>query len=302
MRFHPLASHRFEVGGEIWHAGVLSAEPNGRPERFAAVMRQGDNPQLYALKPLSYDGKMLTDVTLFSHPKQDAFRLDTLPTALCEHLADALEVAVRQEGKKVDPELPDAIRKGGNLKAEREAQPIVRQLTRGADYDLEAAHALRDSLRAELDTALDEGREQDARVVMERLAAVGKDIAAYETPGHLRGVTLNTLGPREEAQVQAVEKTTATALTREAVDEAIAHFEKEVLRAEQRGDAQASEEAVAKVHAYDAARQSLKKALEQETTGKSRRPGAPSSEAGGYMERILQERGKREDGVPPPPF
>lgn len=293
MQFYDLNPPRqFSVGEETWRAGVLSAVMHGSNQFFAVVRKEGTGLEQYVLKPTELEGVTVTNVELRAEPPRAGARLDTLPSAIREHLAIALEAAVKREGKTVDPELVSAVKEGRDLKAERESEPEFRRLTRNADHDLESAYILRDSLREEINTALDEGRDGDAKQAMEQLGAVKKDIAGYWNPHKPRPAVTQPLGEKEEAELRELEKMSVEDLTREAAGEALAHYSKEAAEAQNRGDTEAYEAALAKIEQYSEAPATPGEAAQDAPV---RRGVEKGHSDGGYGAQILDGRRVRAE-------
>lgn len=256
------AFDKFRQGNDVWLEGVLvneeSTRESGKPEYIAAVVRQSDQ-QVHILNVTGYaqDGQTVNEVELRSHPEQEGATLQNLPQEIRGHLASALETASARNGKKLDAELGKAIAEGRDLEAEREQEAEYTRMTRNVDHDLEAAYITRDALKEKALTALDEGRDGEAKEAMEQLGEVQQSIKDYWNPHKPRPMVSQPLSEDEELEVQLAEMTSDEELTQEAATLAIAEFGKQAADALSRGDVEAHDAAIAKVREYQNVHKSL---------------------------------------------
>lgn len=295
---------KFQHEGEVWLQGVLSGAGEEQTEEMACVLRAGENQQVYVLKAegLSEDGKTVTEVGLFMQPQQEGVTLQNLPAPLRENLAEALERVAGRAGQEVDASVLEAVREGRDLAQEQEAEAEFTRLTRNLDHDLEAAYINRDALKEKALTALDEGRDDEAKAAMEQLGEVQQSIKDYWNPNKPRPLVAQPLSEDEQMEVEIAELTTDEELSHEAAGMAIAHFGKEAADALSRGDVEAHDAAIEKVRAYQNVHQSLD-AQEEEAFAQAEKDAegteyaVEEEERGGHAARLREERSQpRSEG------
>lgn len=269
--------NKFQHDGREWAVGEYNNRKDGRNE-FGNAIHALDQSQSYGLVPTVEKGEV-TDVKLTSSPEVPGLTLESLAPELRNRFSAALAWSAKQAGVKVEPELLEAVKEGRNLKAERDSEAEFQRETRRADFDLEAAYLTRDALKAETLTALDEGRDADAKAAMERLGAVKQDIKGYWNPNKPRPLVEQPLSENEKLEVQLNEMTTAEELQQEAAGLAIAEFGKQAAEALSRGDVDAHDAAIEKVRHYTDLHKTAKKTEE------------PAEEKGGsHADRLRQQR------------
>lgn len=268
------AFDKFRQGNDVWLEGVLNASAGedmqtDRDVYIAAIVREeifqggkkaeeiannSEQPALYSLGVTEYDESTRTVMAVSLQPHGV---IDELSSELREHLASALERASHLNGKAVNPDLLMSIKEGRALEAEREQEAEYTRMTRNVDHDLEAAYITRDALKEKALTALDKGRDAEAKEAMEQLGEVQQSIKDYWNPHKPRPVVSQSLSEDEELEVQLAEMTSDDELTHEAASLAIAEYGKQAADALSRGDVEAHDAAIAKVREYQNVHKSL---------------------------------------------
>jgi hypothetical protein len=240
---------KFTHNGREWAAGEFSNKVNGYAEQFVPVLHDVEGKVNYGLRPTIVDGQV-TEVELTTTPQQDGASIETLDATLREKFAKTLEWSAKRAGVRVDEDLLQAVKDGRNLAAERGTQADFDRMTRNLDHDLEAAYMLRDALREEANTALDEGRDADAKAAMERLGEVKQSIQDYWNPHKERPAVVRDLSPKQEEEVELMRMVMESDLEQDAAKLAAAHFGVEAQEASQRGDTKAASQATDKAKTY----------------------------------------------------
>lgn len=259
MQFNPY--DKFTHNETLWVLGEFSDKVNGYPERFFPVLNDSQARVNYSLTPTIENGRVV-DVVMQTTPHQEGASLAALDAPVREKFAKVLEWSAKRAGMTVSDEVLQAVRDGRNLEAERDTQVDFDRMTRNLDHDLEAAYMLRDSLREEATTALDEGRDDDAKAAMERLGEVKQSIQDYWNPHKARPVAERMLTRDEKEELEIMREVMESDLDYDAAKLAAGHFGSEAVEASERGDDAAGKEAAQKAEGY------LQRALAAKVAGK----------------------------------
>lgn len=176
----------FVVDGENWKTGFVSFTANGSDAKYAALERVGPQPVQLVLRPDERDG-VVEDVKVFAKIGTGKVQeleqpLYTLPSAVCAHMASALETVAQAVGKSVSPELLDALAKGADWKKEKEVDPQYRNAVSHGDADRELLEIRRQEWQADLDDALENKDFDAARELGGKLAETKEASAMYAKP------------------------------------------------------------------------------------------------------------------------